>query len=82
MICTVGQGPTGQSLTATFRASNAPSFQDELGLAIAEVCEALPHGILLFLPSYSLMDKLIVRWKMTDLWKRLEKRKRVVREPR
>ena len=36
---------------------------DELGLTIAKVSDNVPGGLLMFFPSYWLMDKVYERWK-------------------
>jgi Rad3-related DNA helicase len=48
-----------------------PSFFDKLGDAIASVVEAIPSGgVLVFLPSYSFLQKCVYAWKpiKTDGW--------------
>ncbi len=74
-IGTLSRGPNGHSLNATFRSAGTFQFQDEVGNLVAEVSETMPHGILLFLPSYSMMNKLCERWESTGLWERLRKKK-------
>jgi DNA repair helicase Rad3 len=81
-IRTVGQGPTGQCLNATYKNTESFAFQDELGRLIAQVCETVAHGILLFLPSYAMLNKLSERWQQGEIWQRIGKRKVIVSEPR
>ncbi len=50
-----------------------PSFQDEVGKLVLDVCRIMPHGVLLFLPSYSMLNKLCDRWVSTGLWEELVK---------
>lgn len=40
------------------------SFQDGVGGVVAEAAAAIPDGLLVFLPSYVLLDKLMARWKV------------------
>ena len=56
-------GPGGGLLNATFKNTETPAFQDELGRAVLAACGAIPDGVLLFLPSYKLMDGLSRRWQ-------------------
>ncbi len=81
-ISTLSRGPGGHSLNATFRNVESYAFQDELGQLAASVCEHVPHGVLFFLPSYSMLNKLSERWRETGLWERLCRRKVVITEPR
>jgi len=78
----LGVGPSGHSLNATYHNSNSYGFQDELGKLILRICETVPHGVLVFLPSYKLLNDLSARWKATGLWAELVGRKAVVSEPR
>lgn len=52
-------------LNATFKEADKLDVQDALGRAVAGAVGAIPDGVLLFLPSYSLMDKLVARWKVS-----------------
>eukprot|EP00775_Hariotina_reticulata_P010851 gene10851-11005_t len=51
-------------------------------MQFAEVVSSVPDGVLLFLPSYSLMDKLRERWTATGVWNQLQQLKHIVPEPR
>ena len=83
-IRTLSHGPAGQSLNATYKNAESYAFQDELGRVVAQVCETVPHGVLLFLPSYAMLNKLSERWKQSGsrIWQRMSARKVVVAEPR
>merc|ERR550519_2635567 len=78
----LGVGPTGHSLNATYKNANSYGFQDELGKLILSICGTVPHGVLVFLPSYKLLNDLTARWQATGLWAELLGRKAVVTEPR
>lgn len=83
-IRTLSHGPAGQSLNATYKNAESYAFQDELGRVVAGVCETVPHGVLLFLPSYAMLNKLSERWKQNGsrIWQRMSAKKVVVAEPR
>ncbi len=57
-------GPSGGLLTATFKHADTLEFQDNVGQAVLHCCRAIPDGVLLFMPSYSMLDKLAGRWKV------------------
>jgi len=59
----LGAGPGGGGLRATFEASRSPAFQDRLGEAVAAVAAVVPDGMLVFLPSYSMLEALTARWQ-------------------
>ena len=81
-IGTLSHGPSGQELKATYEHTESYIFQDEVGKLTLGVCNTISHGILLFLPSYKLLNKLIERWQSTGLWNELNQRKVVITEPR
>lgn len=64
----IGTGPHGAPLEATYALSSDTLFQDELGAAVLEACRTIPHGVLLFFPSYSLLDRCSARWKVSGGW--------------
>jgi Fanconi anemia group J protein len=60
----VGRGLEGQQLLATYRQADKLEYQDALGQLMLGVAHTVPDGLLLFLPSYALMDKLHKRWQV------------------
>ena len=76
----MGSGPTNVNLTATYKNQEMLSFQDELGRLVLDVCKSIPFGVLFFVPSYGLMQKLENRWKFTKLEDELKKYKRIFAE--
>lgn len=81
-VGTVGAGPQGRKLCATFQHAETYAFQDEVGALLLHVCQAVSKGVLCFLPSYKMLDKLRDRWVNTGLWEKLELKKTVITEPR
>ena len=53
-----------------------------MGRLLLNVCQVVPHGVLCFLPSYSLLEKLVTRWNSTGLMNHLGNRKTIVCESR
>ncbi|XP_037227472.1 Fanconi anemia group J protein isoform X4 [Falco rusticolus] len=80
-VGTVGAGPNGRKLCATFQHAETFEFQDEVGALLLSVCQTVGQGVLCFLPSYKLLDKLKDRWMHTGLWRNLELIKTVIAEP-
>uniref|UniRef100_I3MGN9 DNA 5'-3' helicase n=1 Tax=Ictidomys tridecemlineatus TaxID=43179 RepID=I3MGN9_ICTTR len=80
-VGTIGSGPKGRNLCATFQHTETFEFQDEVGALLLSVCQTVSHGILCFLPSYKLLEKLRERWLHTGLWHNLELVKTVIVEP-
>ncbi|KAM4699103.1 Fanconi anemia group J protein [Discoglossus pictus] len=80
-VGTVGVGPKGRKLCATFQHTETFDFQDEVGALLLSVCQTVSHGVLCFLPSYKMLEKLKDRWMHTGLWENLERIKTVIKEP-
>ncbi|TFK12816.1 cell cycle control protein 50A [Platysternon megacephalum] len=81
-VGTIGAGPKGRKLHATFQHTETFEFQDEVGALLLSVCQTVGQGVLCFLPSYKLLDKLKDRWMHTGLWRNLELVKTVITEPK
>ncbi|GJP39677.1 hypothetical protein CLOM_g24025 [Closterium sp. NIES-68] len=78
----IPRGPSGLSLNASYANACTPAFQDELAEALLPILAATPAGVLLFLPSFWLLDALCTRWKATGAWHRLSAVKKIFMEPR
>ena len=80
----VAAGASGTRLSGTFKTSVEFSYQDDLGGSLEKWCLEIPHGVLVFFPSYSLLDRVAQRWKSTGAWRRLEQAtgKKLFQEPR
>ncbi|KAJ1781546.1 hypothetical protein LPJ59_007030, partial [Coemansia sp. RSA 2399] len=58
-------GPSGNLLEGKYANVNEQTYQDDIGHAVASIAAKCPDGMLVFVPSYSLLRKLIARWKET-----------------
>lgn len=81
-VTSVGAGPTRVDLNGQYQNTNTYGFQDEMGHVLKNVCETVPYGVLCFMPSYQLMEKLYARWEVTGLLGQLNRIKVVMCEPR
>ena len=45
--------------------SPLPPLQDTMGQAVLECCRAIPDGVLLFCPSYGMIENLTKRWQVS-----------------
>eukprot|EP00178_Gracilaria_changii_P010121 TRINITY_DN294_c0_g1_i1.p1 TRINITY_DN294_c0_g1~~TRINITY_DN294_c0_g1_i1.p1 ORF type:complete len:883 (+),score=107.32 TRINITY_DN294_c0_g1_i1:6834-9482(+) len=77
-VAVAGEGPKKVLFDATFRGSSTFAFQDALGDALVDYCTVIPGGVLVFFPSYRMMDQLQRRWKASGAWERLENTKGVI----
>ncbi|EEY67719.1 uncharacterized protein PITG_17950 [Phytophthora infestans T30-4] len=81
-IGAVMHGPGNVDLQSTYNNQQDPRYQDSMGQLLLQYSQAIPGGILMFFPSYSLLNKLTTRWKKTKLWGEIEQFKAIYSEPR
>ncbi|RMZ54204.1 hypothetical protein APUTEX25_005360 [Auxenochlorella protothecoides] len=78
----IGMAPCRTQLNGVFRNVSTEAYQDGVGASVLALVGIVPDGVLLFFPSYSLLERLTQRWQTTGLWKRLASAKPIVTEPR
>jgi regulator of telomere elongation helicase 1 len=55
---------------------------NELGYTIRNFCSIVPEGLLIFFPSYTVMDQLIKHWNNSKIWSTMSNHKELLIEPR
>jgi fanconi anemia group J protein len=79
-------GSVGQcdsfSLNASFQNQGLLEYQDAIGHAIVKYSTVVRGGILVFFPSYSLLDKVRSRWRVTGMLNKMKEGKALLEEPR
>ncbi|KAJ1899188.1 hypothetical protein LPJ66_002269 [Kickxella alabastrina] len=75
-------GPSGLVLEGKYSTVDTFSFQDDVGQALCSIAASSPDGMLVFVTSYALLNKLIARWRMTGHYDELNVHKTVFVEPR
>ncbi|XAR50624.1 DNA helicase [Bertholletia excelsa] len=84
-------GPSGYSFNSSYRNRDSLEYKLELGNAIVNFARIVPDGLLVFFPSYYLLDQCVGCWKNTShanstnsstIWERICKYKQPVVEPR
>ncbi|XP_059642020.1 regulator of telomere elongation helicase 1 homolog [Cornus florida] len=87
----VPAGPSGFSFNSSYRNRDTLEYKLELGNAIVNFARIIPDGLLVFFPSYYLLDQCIGCWKnmshanstnSSTIWERICKHKQPVVEPR
>lgn len=81
-IGTVNKGPDGVTLNSNFDTRYTASYQASLGNAIVNFARVTPNGLLIFFPSYPVMDKCIEYWKENNIYNRISQYKPVFVEPK
>ena len=73
---------TGTGLKAVYATTQTSGYKDGLGISLCSIAESIPGGMLVFFPSYSLLDACVARWQETDCLQQLQALKPVHSEPR
>ena len=75
-------GPTSQKLDFRHTSRSSNDMIDELGRTILNLCNVVPKGFVVFLPSYNYESQVFQRWRSTGLLSQIDKQKSVHREPK
>lgn len=72
----------------SFQRRSDKAMVGQLGLAILNMCNVVPDGVVVFFPSYGYLDEVVAVWESRNagdaksVWERLRERKEVFRETR
>ncbi|KAL7580301.1 hypothetical protein ACA910_004338 [Epithemia clementina (nom. ined.)] len=58
----IGKGVTGKVLTSSYERRKDDEYYTELGMTLAELAKVVPAGLLVFFPSYGVMDSCLEKW--------------------
>ena len=61
-VSVLGVGPKNLKLNGSYRTVDTFQYQDELGDLVLRICHEMPYGVLVFFPSYRLLEKLSERY--------------------
>ncbi|CAN4086784.1 unnamed protein product [Withania somnifera] len=84
-------GPSGYTFNSSYRTRGSIEYKQELGNAIVNFARIVPDGLLVFFPSYYILEQCISCWKTLEhsntmgsstIWGRICKHKLPVVEPR
>jgi len=78
----LSSGPTAQKLDFRHFSRSSNVIIDELGRVVLNLCNVVPKGFVVFLPSYNYESQIFQRWRATGLLAQLEKKKSLHREPK
>lgn len=87
LLCSVvASGPRGSAFEFKYDKRGDVGVLDDLGNALVNFSALVPHGLVVFLPSYKFLDDVVARWKTTqasaNTWTRLTARKKIFLEPK
>ncbi|DAZ96223.1 TPA: hypothetical protein N0F65_012585 [Lagenidium giganteum] len=84
----VGTGVTGKRLNSSYNFRSSDEYQTELGNTLVNFARLVPNGLLVFFPSYSILEQSIEKWQRPtssnseSIWDRILKLKEIFVEPR
>lgn len=86
-VAAIQSGPNGVELSSAFDKRTLDLCKRELGLTILKVAQVVPDGLLVFFPSYSVMQDCVENWKkkshaQSSLLDAIGQVKHIVFEPR
>lgn len=78
----ISNGPDGEPLNSSYQNRDNQNYIMSLGMTISNVARMVPHGMLIFFPSYPVMAKCQEEWQKSELWSSINQLKKVYVEPR
>ena len=82
MISALARGGSNQTFNFSYGNRDNVTMFLELGRALQRVAEITPGGILVFFPSYRLMEQCYEHWQEHDLAYKIDKVKTLLKEPK
>lgn len=82
LLGVITKGPDGMYLNSSYDTRSDPAYQASLGNTIVNFARLVPSGLLVFFPSYFLMQDCIETWKRKNIWDRIQQHKAVFVEPK
>ena len=82
LLATLTHGPASQPLLSSYTNRSNREYMLDLGNAIVNFVRMVPDGVLVFFPSYGVMDAMVACWETGGVMARIRERKAVVMEPR
>lgn len=82
MVGVVTKAPDGATLNSSYETRFTVEYMTGLGNAIVNFARTVPNGLLVFFPSYPVMNKCLEHWQNCGTWSRLEQHKPLFAEPK
>ncbi|XP_044068758.1 LOW QUALITY PROTEIN: regulator of telomere elongation helicase 1 [Siniperca chuatsi] len=81
-VSVIERGPDGVHLSSAFDRRFVPENMASLGNTVANLSRVVPHGLLVFFPSFPLMEKTLDFWRANGHAARIENVKPMFVEPK
>lgn len=82
LVQIVAQGPDKEPLVSNFQNRSNPKYLQSLGRTILSFCPLVPDGLLVFFPSYPIMELCQKAWQESGVWGQIQRLKPIFVEPR
>ena len=82
LLLTLTHGPACQPLLSSYTNRSNREYMLDLGNAIVNFVRLVPDGVLVFFPSYGVMDAMVACWESGGVMARIREKKAVFTEPR
>lgn len=82
LAAVVESGPRGTPFVFGYESWRNAQLMDELANAVSNYCNIVPHGTVVFFPSYASLGSTLDRWRQSGALERIGKRKQLFYEPR
>ncbi|XP_014208174.1 ATP-dependent DNA helicase DDX11 [Copidosoma floridanum] len=82
LTCILKSGPTGLEYEFNYQNRQNKKLLDELGRTIINICNIVPAGIVVFLPSYSYEELLFKHLETSGVLTKIGTKKSIFREPK
>ncbi|CAF0719384.1 unnamed protein product [Brachionus calyciflorus] len=70
-VLSLNKGPDNTILSSKYTNRDSENYVKSLGESICSFCKIVPHGVLVFFPSYRALESALDAWRKTNLWKKL-----------
>ncbi|XP_073944470.1 regulator of telomere elongation helicase 1 [Choristoneura fumiferana] len=77
----IPQGPDSTQLNSNYQNRDNPKYISSLGRTILSFCRVVPDGLLVFFPSYPIMNKCQEMWQSEGIWSGINNIKPIFVEP-
>ncbi|XP_078320008.1 regulator of telomere elongation helicase 1-like isoform X2 [Crassostrea virginica] len=81
-VGTLNKGPDGVGLNSNYQTRFNENYQASLGKALVNFARVVPNGLLVFFPSYPVMEKCIENWQQNGVYNSITQYKPLLVEPR
>ncbi|XP_060530733.1 regulator of telomere elongation helicase 1 homolog [Cylas formicarius] len=75
-------GPDGETLNSNYQNRNNPNYKTSLGRSILNLTRVIPGGLLIFFPSYPIMQSCLDFWQGNGMWSNIAAQKAIFVEPK